>query len=599
MLLGISATSVAETRLTVDNDGLVLSAIVSSSKDVLSTSLRVVGPDGFVFEDRIEDSALQWIPEGDLADGIYQWEARTLTLDAGAPAREFTLPAQRPADTSQNNQQVEVTTEKNLNADAQTEIPLERYFEDAYKNVTIKSGSFRVRDGFLEPLQGVDEVRYDDGAMDVGTTNEPSMFGTIAGAFVDFLFPSAHAADVDNLLQIQDATPNGDTHIFFDSDGSSNWWLQNDNGSMKFKEFSGGSTDHVTIESGGEMGLGTTTPTQPIHIADPFPRIRIEDTTDAQSWFIKNVSAGTFEIGESAGGGGAFEIQPTAAARSLTIGESAPFCDPCVGIGTDTPARNIHIAAPNASMFFEDTNSGDRWQFWNNAGVFQFNHHSTGRTPFRIEGGAPTDSIRVAADGNVGIGTQTPDSIFNVQRNDGTSGSSSSVQLLVENTTGVTANRDMMRLTNNGGVQFKMDTGGAVWNFAGLDNSFVINDVSVAGVPLRVFSNGNMTINGTLTESSSRTVKHDIQPLENIEVLQKLTSLEISRWRYDSNPDAAHVGPMAEDWYDVFGLGDDNRSVAPRDLAGVALAAAKALREENLDLRARLDDLEGKIRDTF
>ena len=45
MLLGISATSVAETRLTVDNDGLVLSAIVSSSKDVLSTSLRVVGPD--------------------------------------------------------------------------------------------------------------------------------------------------------------------------------------------------------------------------------------------------------------------------------------------------------------------------------------------------------------------------------------------------------------------------------------------------------------------------------------------------------------------------------------------------------------------------
>ena len=96
MLLGISTASIAETQLTVENDGLALTAIVSSSKDILSTSIRVVGPDGFVFEDRFEDSTLQWIPEGDLADGRYHWETWTVTVTPGAPMRQINAP-QAPA----------------------------------------------------------------------------------------------------------------------------------------------------------------------------------------------------------------------------------------------------------------------------------------------------------------------------------------------------------------------------------------------------------------------------------------------------------------------------------------------------------------------
>lgn len=39
-----------------------------------------------------------------------------------------------------------------------------------------------------------------------------------------------------------------------------------------------------------------------------------------------------------------------------------------------------------------------------------------------------------------------------------------------------------------------------------------------------------------------------------------------------------HVGPMADDFHAAFGLGADEKRVSPNDLAGLALAAAEALK---------------------
>jgi len=92
LLFSVSAVTVAQTDVQVENDGLTIRAIISSASNVLSTSIRVVGPDGFVFEDRIEDGALQWIPEGDLADGFYSWEIWTVTVEPGAPMLQIAAP---------------------------------------------------------------------------------------------------------------------------------------------------------------------------------------------------------------------------------------------------------------------------------------------------------------------------------------------------------------------------------------------------------------------------------------------------------------------------------------------------------------------------
>ena len=40
-----------------------------------------------------------------------------------------------------------------------------------------------------------------------------------------------------------------------------------------------------------------------------------------------------------------------------------------------------------------------------------------------------------------------------------------------------------------------------------------------------------------------------------------------------------HIGPMAQDFYEAFNLGDDDRSINPVDSNGVAFAAIQALAE--------------------
>ena len=138
---------------------MALTAIVSSSKDILSTSIRVVGPDGFVFEDRFEDSTLQWIPEGDLADGRYNWEVRTVTVTPGAPIIEISAP-QAPAPNPTGQQSAGEGIATSANPEQPTiEIPIERYFEEADKRVHTESGSFEVRDGWMVPSLDEDESK--------------------------------------------------------------------------------------------------------------------------------------------------------------------------------------------------------------------------------------------------------------------------------------------------------------------------------------------------------------------------------------------------------------------------------------------------------
>ena len=69
------------------------------------------------------------------------------------------------------------------------------------------------------------------------------------------------------------------------------------------------------------------------------------------------------------------------------------------------------------------------------------------------------------------------------------------------------------------------------------------------------------------------------------------------------------MGPMAQDFYQAFGLGMDDQHIAPLDTNGVALASIQglyeivqekdaqisALQTQNADLEARLSALEHKI----
>ena len=67
-------------------------------------------------------------------------------------------------------------------------------------------------------------------------------------------------------------------------------------------------------------------------------------------------------------------------------------------------------------------------------------------------------------------------------------------------------------------------------------------------------------------------------PADATGLLQALRTLDLSTATFVAGPTAPrHLGPTAHDFHLAFGLGADDGTIAPADLAGVALAAVKAL----------------------
>jgi hypothetical protein len=87
---------------------------------------------------------------------------------------------------------------------------------------------------------------------------------------------------------------------------------------------------------------------------------------------------------------------------------------------TTTPVLDLHVATSNTPAFrLDQTNAGGFTpQVWdigaNEANFFVRDVTAGSRLPFRIRPGAPTSSIDIAANGNVGIGTQSPTSKLTV-----------------------------------------------------------------------------------------------------------------------------------------------------------------------------------------
>jgi hypothetical protein len=95
--------------------------------------------------------------------------------------------------------------------------------------------------------------------------------------------------------------------------------------------------------------------------------------------------------------------------------------------------------------------------------------------------------------------------------------------------------------------------------------------------PLEMASGAHVTTGGAWTDGSSKTLKEDFRPVDATDVLDRVADLPITSWRYKTEPDAVHMGPMAEDFYASFALGADDKHIASLDGNGVALAAIQGL----------------------
>ncbi|TAD86438.1 MAG: hypothetical protein EAY75_08335 [Bacteroidetes bacterium] len=110
-------------------------------------------------------------------------------------------------------------------------------------------------------------------------------------------------------------------------------------------------------------------------------------------------------------------------------------------------------------------------------------------------------------------------------------------------------------------------------------------------------SNGNgagLTASGTWTNACDSNLKTDVTNIDAEALLEKLRQLPVTQWKYKGT-DEYHIGPMAQDFFAIFGLGNNNTSISSVDPAGIALAAVKHLIGQNQQLAEKLDALEQRV----
>lgn len=95
---------------------------------------------------------------------------------------------------------------------------------------------------------------------------------------------------------------------------------------------------------------------------------------------------------------------------------------------------------------------------------------------------------------------------------------------------------------------------------------------------------------------SDRNAKENFSEVNGQEILDNLSQVPVTTWNYKTQ-DASirHIGPMAQDFYAAFEVGEDNKHLTTVDVDGVALAAIQALYAENQEKDARIAELEEQV----
>lgn len=86
---------------------------------------------------------------------------------------------------------------------------------------------------------------------------------------------------------------------------------------------------------------------------------------------------------------------------------------------------------------------------------------------------------------------------------------------------------------------------------------------------------------------SDRSAKANFGSVDPADMLERVRTLPITTWNYlIDDASVRHIGPMAQDFTAVFGVGDNDRTIHPMDGQGVALAAIQGLAAQVTALQA-------------
>jgi hypothetical protein len=347
-------------------------------------------------------------------------------------------------------------------------------------------------------------------------------------------------------------------------------------------------------------------------------RIRAVDTSNTASfptrdWQItfnetSNGGANKFSIDDIDGGRTPFTIEAGAPSHSLYVDDGGR-----IGFGTSTPVVELHVKDGDTPTLRleQDGSSGFTAQTWDLAGNetnFFIRDVTNGSTlPFRIRPGAPTSSIDVAGDGDVGIGTSSPKAPLHVLLSGSAYTPYTGTAMVIQSSATAT---DWTGLTMIGGSSSngQLNFGDTSTEFQGriiynMSSDFMdfytngtrrmritgdgvigIDTIDIPAGNVIYHSNGaRLSSGGAWLNGSSRAFKQDINSLSAESALDALTTLKPVTFTYKTEPGEQYVGFISEEVPDLVASGD-RKGISPMDVVAVL---TKVVQEQ----QRRIDDL--------
>jgi len=248
--------------------------------------------------------------------------------------------------------------------------------------------------------------------------------------------------------------------------------------------------DDLIVDGSACVGFdcvnGETFSFDTIRLKENNLRIKFDDTSTAASfprtdWQLTandSANGGTskFSIDDISGGRTPFTVEANARSHSLYVDDGGR-----IGSRTSTPSTEIHTIDGDTPTLRlqQDGSSGFAPQTWDVAGNetnFFIRDVTNGSTlPLRIRPSAPTSSVFIDSDGDVGLATTSPDANLHVMET-----TASSAQIL-------------LKLTHNGSPQISLEdtSTGNEWRLRHNSSGFVITKAGASDVAMRLEENGN------------------------------------------------------------------------------------------------------------
>ena len=387
------------------------------------------------------------------------------------------------------------------------------------------------------------------------------------------------------------------------------WTTAASAGLLQIRDQSG--NQFVTINSSGNVGIGTNSPTQTLDVSGSI-RIKSSgtyaDPTDNAGFLNYDSIGGIFTISARSNGGNTYTAFRTsnggAGSEKMRIAN-----DGNVGIGTTLPAAIVDIQGTNVTLYAsnyigtpgliylrgnDDYNSGTagagiwlRGKYDSSSNVTTFGAISAikendidgnyaGALTFLSrtngQGSGAAEKMRIDSNGNVGIGTTSPGARLEI------SGSSNSALFNIKSP----ISGNIIFVTGSGCVGINKSTPTATFDISG--STIITGSLNVST---------NITCL-SLTETSTEAVKYNIVPLlSQLDNVLKLTPVSFN---YKKN-DKHSIGLIAEEVAKIYPefTSDNNDSISYGKITSVLIQSIKELKDIIDAQQKQIEDLKHNI----